>query len=162
MRNLSSSALSPSSIIRFLACCATHGPVGAVREIGSPAAAYTTKTAFEQHAGPARDLRIATSDTAAVQRVLRDARVEGGPLATTELREAIDGHIFVLISAVTAMAVLMAIVGVLGLTAATGTSVVERTREFAVMQAIGVDPDRCRRLGPDPATPRRMKCRRQR
>lgn len=114
--------------------------VGTVREIGSPAAAYTTKTAFEQHAGPARDLRIATSDTAAVQRALRGAPIEGATLATTELREAINGHIFVLIGALIALAVLMAIVGVLGLTAATGTSVVERTREFAVMQAIGATP----------------------
>ncbi|MGP3918361.1 FtsX-like permease family protein [Nonomuraea sp. 10N515B] len=114
--------------------------VGTVREIGSPATAYLTKTAFEQHAGPARDLRIATSDTAAVQRVLRDARIESATLVTTELREAVDGHIFVLIGALIALAVLMAIVGVLGLTAATGTSVVERTREFAVMQAIGATP----------------------
>lgn len=114
--------------------------VGTVREIGSPAAAYVTKTAFEQRVGPARDLRIATSDTAAVQRALRDAGVEGATLTTTELREAIDGHIFVLIGALVTLAVLMAIVGVLGLAAATGTSVVERTREFAVMQAIGATP----------------------
>ncbi len=114
--------------------------VGTVREIGSPAAAYVTKTAFEQHAGPARDLRIATSDTAAVQRALRDARVEGSNLATAELREAVGGHTFVLIGALVALAVLMAIIGVLGLTATTGTSMVERTREFAVMQAIGATP----------------------
>ncbi|TMR95059.1 FtsX-like permease family protein [Nonomuraea basaltis] len=114
--------------------------VGTVREVGSPAAAYVTRTAFEQRVGAARDLRIATSDTVAVQRALRDARIEGTALTTTELREAIDDHIFVLIGALIALAVLMAIVGVLGLAAATGTSVVERTREFAVMQAIGATP----------------------
>lgn len=114
--------------------------VGTVREIGSPAAAYVTRTAFERHAGPARDLRIVTSDTAAVQRAIRDARIEGATLTAAEMREAVDGHIFVLIGALIALAVLMAIVGVLGLAAATGAGVVERTREFAVMRAIGATP----------------------
>ncbi|QFY10063.1 FtsX-like permease family protein [Nonomuraea phyllanthi] len=114
--------------------------VGTVREIGSQAAAYVTRTAFEQRVGPPRDLRIATTDSAAVLRALRDVPVESATLATSELREAVDGHIFVLIGALIALAALMAIVGVLGLAAATGTSVVERTREFAVMQAIGATP----------------------
>lgn len=110
--------------------------VGTVREVGSPAAAYVTRTAFEQRVGPARDLRIVTSDTAAVQRVLGDAAT----LTTAELRAAVDGHIYVLIAALTVLAGLMAIVGLLGLAAATGTAVAERIREFAVMQAIGATP----------------------
>lgn len=114
--------------------------VGTVREVGSPAVAYVTQTAFQQRIGPPRDLRIATDDAAAVQRVLRGEKVSRVTLSTTELREAVDGHVFLLIFALVALAVLMAIVGVLGLAAATGTSVAERTREFGVMQAIGATP----------------------
>ncbi|MBA4864301.1 FtsX-like permease family protein [Streptomyces sp. PSKA54] len=114
--------------------------VGTVREVGSPAAAYVSKTAFEQRIDPPRDLRIATSDVPAAQRVLRDESVDRVTLSTAELREAVDGHVYLLIVALVALAVLMAIVGVLGLAAATGTSVAERTREFGVMQTIGATP----------------------
>ncbi len=114
--------------------------VGTVREVGSPAVAYVTQTAFQQRIGPPRDLRIAADDVPAVQRVLRDEKVSRVTLPTTELREAIDGHVYLLIFALVALAVLMAIVGVLGLASATGTGVAERTREFGVMQAIGATP----------------------
>lgn len=114
--------------------------VGTVREVGSPAAAYVTRTAFEQHVGQARNLRIATGDAPAVQRALAGSPVEAATLSTAELRAAVDGHIYVLIAALVALAVLMALVGLLGLAAATGTSVVERTREFGVMRAIGATP----------------------
>ncbi|GAA2378912.1 hypothetical protein GCM10010404_39030 [Nonomuraea africana] len=66
--------------------------------------------------------------------------MEAATLSTAELRAAVDGHIYILIAALIALAALMAAVGILGLAAATGTSVVERTREFAVMQAIGATP----------------------
>lgn len=114
--------------------------VGTVREVGSPAVAYVPRTAFEQRIGPPRDLRIAADDVPAAQRVLRDESVDRVTLSTAELRAAVDGHVYLLIVALVALAVLMAVVGVLGLAAATGTSVAERTREFAVMQAIGATP----------------------
>jgi putative ABC transport system permease protein len=114
--------------------------VGTVREVGSPAVAYVTQPAFQQRIGPPRDLRIATDDVPAVQRALRAEKVSRVTLSTAELREAVDGHVYLLIFALVALAVLMAIVGVLGLASATGTSVAERTREFGIMRAIGATP----------------------
>jgi putative ABC transport system permease protein len=114
--------------------------VGTVREVGSPSVAYVAQTAFQQRIGPPRDLRIATDDVPTAQQALRDENVDRVTLSTAELRAAVDGHVYLLIAALIALAVLMAIVGVLGLAAATGTSVAERTREFGVMQAIGATP----------------------
>jgi putative ABC transport system permease protein len=114
--------------------------VGTVREVGSPAVAYVSQTSFEQRIGPPRDLRIAAADVPAVERVLREESVDRVTLSTVELREAIDGHVYLLVIALISLAVLMAAIGVLGLAAATGTSVAERTREFGVMQAIGATP----------------------
>ena len=50
---------------------------------------------------------------------------------------ALSGHVYILIFALIMMSVIMAVVGVLGLMSAMGTSVIERTREFGVMRAIG-------------------------
>jgi putative ABC transport system permease protein len=53
------------------------------------------------------------------------------------LGRALAGHLFMLIFILIMMSILMAIVGVLGLSSAMATSVLERTREFAVLRAIG-------------------------
>ncbi|NAS24510.1 FtsX-like permease family protein [Herbidospora sp. NEAU-GS84] len=120
--------------------------VGLVREIGNPATAYVTRAAFEQRVGPSRVLRVATDDVPAVGAALREADVEAATQSTAELAAAVDGHVFVLIGALIALAVVMAVVGVLGLAAATGTGVIERTREFAVMRAIGASPSTVTRI----------------
>ena len=62
------------------------------------------------------------------------------PLA--ELRTAMADHIGMLITSLVAMSIVMAIVGALGLTSTMSVSVVERTREFAVMKAVGATPRR--------------------
>jgi putative ABC transport system permease protein len=54
-----------------------------------------------------------------------------------QVGRALAGHLFILIFILIMMSILMAIVGVLGLASAMATSVLERTREFAVMRAIG-------------------------
>lgn len=120
--------------------------VGLVREIGNPATAYVSKAAFERRIGPSRVLRVATDDVPAVRAALREADVEAATQSTAELAAAVDGHVFVLIGALIALAAVMAVVGVLGLAAATGTGVIERTREFAVMRAIGAGPSTVRRI----------------
>lgn len=126
--------------------------VGVVEEIGSPGIAYVSQTAF---AGwslgvGSRSLRLATSASAPVQRTLAIQRIEDEllragasvesvvPLA--ELRTAIGDHVKILIDALIAMAVILAIVGMLGLGSAMGTSVVERTRELGIMKTIGATP----------------------
>jgi len=54
---------------------------------------------------------------------------------------AIDDHVLILTRAAIALAAIMALVGLLGLAAAMGISVLERTREIGVLKAIGA-PDR--------------------
>jgi putative ABC transport system permease protein len=54
-----------------------------------------------------------------------------------QIGRALAGHLFILIFILIMMSILMAIVGVLGLASAMATSVLERTREFAVLRAIG-------------------------
>jgi putative ABC transport system permease protein len=129
---------------------ATWRVVGIVREIGAPATAYVVDTSFARTQGmdgQANALRVvfASQDSErrgetmrAVERALAEANIGVSAVITdTELRLAIDGHIAILIIVLLLLAVLMAIVGLLGLTATLSTSVVERTREFGVLQTIG-------------------------
>jgi len=51
--------------------------------------------------------------------------------------DAQTGHVYILVFALIFMAIVMAVVGTLGLASAMSTSVIERTREFGVMRAIG-------------------------
>jgi putative ABC transport system permease protein len=69
---------------------------------------------------------------------------QGLPLS--EHRTAVSDHIVILIRMLIGMALVMAIVGTLGLGSTMGISVLERTREFGVMKAIGATPDRVLRM----------------
>jgi putative ABC transport system permease protein len=133
--------------------------VGIVQEIGLGAGAYVTDSAFAgagNLAGRARSLRLvtATQDDAATAAVLRSVERSlmdsGVGVATTlsdvDLRAGLDDHVLLLIVSLVFTAVLMAIVGVLGLTSTMSTNVVERTREFGVMQTIGGTPGTVRRM----------------
>jgi putative ABC transport system permease protein len=133
--------------------------VGIVQEIGLGAGAYVTDEAFARAgdlAGRARSLRIVTTAadetaTAAVLRTVERSLMDSGvSVATTlsdvDLRAALDDHVLLLIVSLIFTAVLMAIVGVLGLTSTMSTNVVERTREFGVMQTIGATPQTVRSM----------------
>src|SRR6266540_4068545 len=101
-----------------------------------------------------RCLVTATQDDAATAAVLRAVERSladsGVGVATTlsdiDLRAGLDDHVLLLIVSLVFTAVLMGIVGVLGLTSTMTTSVVERTREFGVMQTIGGTPRTARRM----------------
>lgn len=58
-------------------------------------------------------------------------------ISKTMLDGATSGHVYIFIFALIMMAVVMAVIGALGLMSAMGTSVTERTREFGVMRTIG-------------------------
>jgi putative ABC transport system permease protein len=85
-----------------------------------------------------QDERLAVAATSAVEEALESAGIKvAGVTTRAQLGRALGGHLFMLIAILTFMAMLMAIVGLLGLGSTLGTSVLERAREFAVMRAIG-------------------------
>jgi putative ABC transport system permease protein len=128
---------------------------GFVEEIGSMPAAYVTDRAFADAAGhgdATRLVRLATSATSPEQRTEILRAVEAALLSSNaaleqalplaEHRTAIGDHLVILVRALVALAAVMAVVGALGLASAMGVSVIERTRELAVMKTIGATPRR--------------------
>ena len=133
--------------------------VGFTEDVGSPATAYVSLRTFAQlngSAGKVKTLRVAYADRSRGSALQHNKVVEDflekekiGVSATAPvwlLRNAVAGHMKVLINALLAMAVLMALVGTLGLTSTMSMSVLERTREIGVMRAIGATPKKIRRL----------------
>lgn len=132
---------------------------GFVEEVGSAAAAYVPMRSFsEEQTGieKANLLRIALSSesaadkTGAIRRIeqaldARGIRVTVG-LPLGELKTAMGAHIAVLISTLIAAAMVMGTVAGLGLSAMLSMSVIERTREFGILRAIGSTPKEIGRL----------------
>jgi putative ABC transport system permease protein len=133
---------------------------GIVSDFGTQACAYVTDrqyAALVPAGAPTASLLRATTDAAdpaarraVLDRLAQALDAQGFPveitLTTDDLRSALDGHVFVLIEAVVAIALLIGVVGLLGLGTAMSTSVTERTREFAVMQTLGATPSAVRGL----------------
>jgi putative ABC transport system permease protein len=61
----------------------------------------------------------------------------GALISKTMQDAASSGHVIIFIVSLLTLAFVMAVVGVLGLMSSMGTSVIERTREFGIMRAIG-------------------------
>ncbi len=134
--------------------------VGMVEDIGTPAAmAYVTNPAFErvtESTGRSNSLRVAFSDRSAkttralapeIEEILEKNGVRVvASVPTFELKSAIADHMRVLVSALIAIAILMASVGILGLASTMSVNIIERTRELGVMRAIGATPEKIRRL----------------
>lgn len=132
---------------------ATWRVVGVVREVAAPAIAYVSDAAFvartEQPlgmlrvqalgSGPRGDRAAAArAGSAVVQRVLRERGVRVAKLVPLELLfNAMGEHVVVLIRSLVVLALMMAVVGIIGLAANTSTNIVERTRELAVIRAVG-------------------------
>jgi putative ABC transport system permease protein len=132
---------------------------GVVEEIGSAAVAYVADAAFARAvdaAGQVRLVRVATTARSSAERTAIMRKVEaaldrGGasvesvqPLA--ELRTAMGDHVLVLVRLLVAMSAILGVVGVLGLVSAMGVSVVERTRELAIMKTLGATPGQIGRM----------------
>lgn len=122
---------------------------GIVKEIG-PAIGYMSPATYDQVtglSGQTNAVRVVMTEHSNAHRVsvkqeIQQALENEGirlqsDITETELDEAIDSHVFMLMMTFVMMAVLMAMVGVFGLMSVMGTNVIERTREFGVMRAIG-------------------------
>lgn len=124
--------------------------VGIAREIVTPAAAYTSPEGFRRAMDRSRrtnavrvvmeghDENTIATVKREIERVLEREKISVKvDISETRLDRALSGHVYILVFALILMSVIMAVVGVLGLMSAMGTSVIERTREIGVMRAIG-------------------------
>ena len=125
---------------------------GIVREF-APAAAYVSEKSFDtlvKSPGQVQSLRVVANPMTPEARGKLVNQIENAlqssgysvalVLSDIEFQNAIMEHVFVLIFVLIALAVLMSVVGSLGLASAIGVSVVERTREIGVMASIGGTP----------------------
>ena len=125
--------------------------VGVIRQILSPSAAYVTPAAFAEATGQPvqsinairfvmkeHDAQSLASVTKGIERTFAAENISV-KIAISEslLGEAISGHVYIFIFALILISAVMAVVGALGLMSSMGTSVIERTREFGIMRAIG-------------------------
>ncbi len=124
--------------------------VGVVQEILAGPFAYTNYPYFAQvtrEAGRASSIRVVTERPdplfqAQVAKALERRFEQEGLrvndiLTTTELRRQIQGQFDIIVAFLLIMAVLLALVGGLGLMGAMSINVLERTREVGVMRAVG-------------------------
>jgi putative ABC transport system permease protein len=125
--------------------------VGVIRQILTPSTAYVTPAAYSNATGQPEThtnaVRVVMQDhdqesmaavTKEIERVLAAENINVKvSVSEALLGEAVSGHVYIFIFALLLISTIMAVVGVLGLMSSMGTSVVERTREFGVMRAIG-------------------------
>jgi len=130
--------------------------VGIVEEVGSAGVVYMSQASFQARFGQPRLARLATVAVSPGQRTdiirgveqalaLGHAPVEA-VLPFSELRTAVGDHVIILVRALVALAGVLACVGLLGLTSAMTTAVLERAREIGVMRAVGATSRRVLRL----------------
>jgi putative ABC transport system permease protein len=123
---------------------------GLVREHLTGATVYTSSESYARamaEPGLTTGVRVAlqpgnaesaAKTAAAIERSLENSAVQvAQSTSQAQIGRALAGHLFILIFVLIVMSVLMALVGCLGLASAMATGVLERTREFAVMRAIG-------------------------
>lgn len=125
--------------------------LGVIRQILSPATAYVIPQTFASAVGQllsmtntvriamsSRDLESVGRVTQEIEKVLAAEHINvSAAISETLLDNAISGHVYVFIVALVLIAAVMAVVGMLGLTSNMSISVIERTREFGIMRAIG-------------------------
>ncbi len=130
---------------------ATFQLVGVIRQILTPATAYVLPNAYAQATGQSvkmtNAVRIVTSQhdastiastSGAIENALSAQKISMKVvISETMLEGATSGHVYIFIFALILISAVMAVVGALGLMSSMSTSVIERTREFGIMRAIG-------------------------
>jgi putative ABC transport system permease protein len=133
--------------------------VGISEEKGGGGGVYATAEGFANAMGQpqrANQLRIATNRhdeqtrqavADAVDKTLTDAGIEVKSAASISRSEAItEGHLGPVILILLGIALPLGVVGVIGLASTMSANILDRTREFGVMHAIGALPKAVRRI----------------
>jgi len=133
--------------------------VGIAEEAGHGSGVYTTAEGLADAMGQpprANQLRITTTGhdeqirqtvADAVNTTLTDAGIGVKSAASISRGEAItEGHLGPVILILLGIALPLGVVGVIGLAATMGANILDRTREFGVMHAIGARPKAVRRI----------------
>jgi putative ABC transport system permease protein len=133
--------------------------VGFTEDVGSPSVAYVSLHDFQKYThsnGETKMIRIAYNDRSQNFVTMKNKEVEAllekenisvsSSIPVWLLHNAIAAHMKVLVNSLMAMAILMAIVGTLGLASTISMNVMERTREIGVMRAIGATPEKIKNL----------------
>jgi putative ABC transport system permease protein len=133
--------------------------IGFTEDVGSPATAYVSLKVFSSltnTVGRAMMLRISYTDRSKENARRKNREVEvllekenvsvSATIPVWLLHNAIAAHMKVLVNSLMAMAVLMGLVGTIGLMSTMSMNILERTREIGVMRAIGATPKKIRNL----------------
>jgi putative ABC transport system permease protein len=137
----------------------TWNIIGFSEDVGSPATAYVSAEALASLTDSpvgVNLIRISYHDRARENASLKNRDVElffenagisvGSLVPVWLLHNAIAAHMKVLVNSLMAMAILMALVGSIGLMSTMSMNVLERTREIGVMRAIGATPQKIKKL----------------
>lgn len=128
--------------------------VGIAKEVAAPPTVYARARAIldatGQSPGLTRGARVVTrrhdlpGQVAAareIERALESAGVSvGGIQPRRDFQKALEDHLVIIMSALLLAASLVVLVGGLGLTSTLALNVIERTREFGILGAIGAAP----------------------
>jgi putative ABC transport system permease protein len=115
---------------------------GLAAATGQPPRVNQLRIATDRHDEPTR-----TAVADAVNNTLTGAGIKVASAASVSRSEAIsEGHMGPIVTIVLAIAVAMGVVGGIGLASTMSTNILDRTREFGVMHAIGARPRAVRRI----------------
>jgi len=133
--------------------------VGFSEDVGSAATAYVSFSSAQRAlntGGNVNMIRIEYMDRSQDYAIEKNRDVEAllvkenisvqASIPVWLLHNAIAGHMKVLVNSLMIMAILMALVGTIGLMSTMSINTLERTREIGVMRAIGATPARIKKL----------------
>ncbi|MEO7990394.1 MAG: FtsX-like permease family protein [Chryseolinea sp.] len=133
--------------------------IGFTEDVGAHATAYVSLNVFSNltnTSGKVKMLRVSYTDRSKDNAVKKNSEIEAllekenisvnTTIPVWLLQSAIAAHMKVLINSLMTMAILMGLVGTLGLMSTMSINILERTREIGVMRAIGATPKKIRNL----------------